>query len=56
MLLSCIIRHAVQCLQSPLARRGDYNSVSYVVCFLTPSRGTPTHTLVGITSYHIKDA
>jgi len=28
--LSCIIRHAVQWLQSPLARRGDFCTVAYV--------------------------
>lgn len=42
-LLSCIIRHAVQWLQSPLARRGDFSTVAYVVCFLTPGRGTAAH-------------
>ena len=56
MLLSCIIRHAVQWLQSPLARRGDFSTVAYVVCFPTPGRSTASHTLGGITTYHIKDA
>lgn len=34
--LSCIIRHAVQWLQSPLACRGDFSTVAYVVCFSFP--------------------
>jgi hypothetical protein len=54
--LSCIIRHAVQWLQTPLARRGDFSTVAYVVCFLTNDRGTAAHTPGGITPYHLKDA
>jgi hypothetical protein len=56
MLLSCIIRHAVQWLQSPLACRGDFSTVAYVVCFLIIDRGTAAHTPGGITTYHFEDA
>jgi hypothetical protein len=34
LLLSCIIRNALHWVQSPLARRGDFSLVVYVVGFL----------------------
>jgi hypothetical protein len=33
MILSCIIRNALHWVQSPLARRGDFSLVVYVVGF-----------------------
>ncbi len=51
---SCIIRNALQWVQSPLARRGDFSLVAYVVRPLFPI-GCCSHTVVGTATYHLAD-
>jgi hypothetical protein len=53
---SCIIRNALQWVQSPLARRGDFSLVAYVVLFLIPDKAAAAHPHVGIATYHLTDA
>ena len=45
MLLSSIIRNALHWVQSPLARRGDFSLVAYVVLFLITHREVSPLTL-----------
>lgn len=53
--LSCIVRNALQWVQSPLARRGDFSLIAYVVRSLIPDKAAPAHTVVGTATNHLTD-
>jgi hypothetical protein len=54
--LSCIIRNALLWVQSPLARRGDFSLVAYVVWLPIPEKAAAIHIPVGITTHYLTDA